>query len=86
MVGAAAVAEPRRPVRLRLPRVDSRISEFAGLLRANGVRVSPAEVADAVQASALVGLDDRAGFRAALRATLVKRTRDVPAFDGLFDL
>jgi uncharacterized protein with von Willebrand factor type A (vWA) domain len=66
--------------------VDARLAEFASLLRANGVRVSPAEVADAVQASALVGLDDRASFRAALRATLVKRARDVPAFDGLFDL
>lgn len=66
--------------------MDARIAEFAGLLRSNGVRVSPAEVADAVQASALVGLDDRSSFRAALRATLVKRARDVPAFDGLFDL
>jgi hypothetical protein len=66
--------------------VDARVSEFAGLLRSNGVRVSPAEVADAVQAAALVGLDDRASFRAALRASLVKRSRDVPVFDGLFEL
>jgi uncharacterized protein with von Willebrand factor type A (vWA) domain len=66
--------------------VDARVSEFAGLLRSNGVRVSPAEVADALEAAALVGAGDRASFRGALRATLVKRARDVPAFDALFDL
>jgi uncharacterized protein with von Willebrand factor type A (vWA) domain len=66
--------------------VDARLVEFASLLRTNGVRVSPAEVADAVEAAALVGLEDRASFRAALRATLVKRARDVPTFDALFEL
>ncbi|WP_243338545.1 VWA domain-containing protein [Anaeromyxobacter soli] len=64
----------------------ARVAEFAGLLRTNGVRVSPAEVADAVEAAALVGASERGSFRAALRATLVKRSRDVPVFDGLFDL
>jgi uncharacterized protein with von Willebrand factor type A (vWA) domain len=66
--------------------MDSRVADFAGLLRTNGVRVSPAEVADAVVAAALVGVDDRAVFRSALRASLVKRVRDVPVFDALFDL
>jgi len=66
--------------------VDTRLVEFAGLLRANGVRVSPAEVADAVRATALAGLEDRATFRACLRSTLVKRTRDVPTFDALFEV
>jgi len=66
--------------------MDSRVADFAGLLRTNGVRVSPAEVADAVVAAALVGVDDRAVFRSALRASLVKRARDVPVFDALFDL
>ena len=66
--------------------MEARLVEFAALLRSNGVRVAPAEVADAVTAAALVGADDRAGFRAALRSTLVKRTRDVAVFDGLFDL
>jgi uncharacterized protein len=65
--------------------VDARLADFAGLLRVNGVRVSPAEVGDAVAAAALVGLDDRSGLRAALRATLVKRAADVPVFDGLFE-
>jgi uncharacterized protein with von Willebrand factor type A (vWA) domain len=66
--------------------VDARVAEFAGLLRTNGVRVSPAEVADAVVAAGVVGVEDRAAFRAALRATLVKRSRDVAAFDALFEL
>jgi uncharacterized protein with von Willebrand factor type A (vWA) domain len=66
--------------------VEARLAEFASLLRANGVRVSPAEVSDAVQAVALTGLEERSSFRAALRATLVKRSRDVPTFDALFEL
>jgi uncharacterized protein with von Willebrand factor type A (vWA) domain len=66
--------------------VDDRIRDFAGLLRTNGVRVSPAEVTDAVVAASIVGAGDRGAFRGALRATLVKRARDVPAFDALFEL
>jgi hypothetical protein len=66
--------------------VDDRVRDFAGLLRTNGVRVSPAEVTDAVLAASLVGAAERGAFRAALRASLVKRARDVPAFDALFDL
>jgi uncharacterized protein len=66
--------------------VDARLAEFAALLRSNGVRVSPAELADAIRAAAIVGAAERAPFRAALRATLVKRAADVPVFDGLFEL
>ena len=66
--------------------MDARLTEFAALLRANGVRVSPAEVADAVEAVALTGVEERASFRAALRATLVKRSRDVATFEALFEL
>ncbi len=66
--------------------MDDRIRDFAGLLRTHGVRVSPAEVTDAVVAASIVGAEDRGAFRAALGASLVKRARDVPAFDALFDL
>jgi uncharacterized protein with von Willebrand factor type A (vWA) domain len=66
--------------------VEARIVEFARLLRQSGVRVSPSEGADAVRAAALAGTGDRASFRAALRATLVKRGADVPVFDRLFEL
>jgi uncharacterized protein with von Willebrand factor type A (vWA) domain len=66
--------------------VEARLVEFARLLRQHGVRVSPAEVGEAAQAAALVGLSEREAFRAAARATLVKRASDVPLFDRLFDL
>ena len=66
--------------------MEARVAEFSRILRTNGVRVSPAEVQDAVVAAAMVGVEDRAAFRAALRTSLVKRSRDVPVFDALFDV
>src|SRR5260221_7596496 len=66
--------------------MDERLEDFAGLLRQNGLRVSPAEVTDAAQAALLVGLEDRPSFRGALRATLVKRGQDAAVFDRLFEL
>src|SRR2546430_10503942 len=66
--------------------MDARLEDFVGLLRQNGLRVSPAEVADAARATLLIGLEQRDPFRAALRATLVKRGPDAPVFDRLFDL
>ena len=66
--------------------VEERLEDFAGLLRQNGLRVSPAEVADAAQATLLVGMEDRGAFRGALRATLVKRGQDAAVFDRLFEL
>jgi len=66
--------------------VEERIVEFGRLLRQAGLRVSPVEIADAVEAAALAGAGDRDVFRAALRATLVKRGADAPAFDRLFAL
>ena len=52
--------------------MDERLEDFAGLLRQNGLRVSPSEVSDAAQATLLVGLEDRDSFRGALRATAPK--------------
>jgi uncharacterized protein with von Willebrand factor type A (vWA) domain len=66
--------------------MDARIEEFAGLLRQNGLRISPAEVADAARAALAVGLEEKAPFRGALRATLVKRGSDAAVFDRLFEL
>ena len=65
---------------------DERLEDFVGLLRQNGLRISPAEVADAARAAVLVGLEERGAFRGALRATLVKRGQDAPVFDRLFEL
>lgn len=66
--------------------MDARVADFSRILRTNGVRVSPSEIQDAVVAASVVGAEDRAAFRAALRISLVKRARDEPVFDALFDL
>src|SRR5438874_3600653 len=66
--------------------MDARLADFVGLLRQNGLRVSPAEMADAARATLLIGVEERDPFRSALRATLVKRGPDAPVFDRLFDL
>ena len=55
--------------------MDAVLVEFAQVLRQNGVRVSPAELQDAMGAMAEIGLDERPLVRAALETTLVKRER-----------
>ncbi|MGD0073760.1 MAG: hypothetical protein ABSD31_05410, partial [Candidatus Binataceae bacterium] len=66
--------------------MEDKLVEFANLLRQNGVRVSLAETLDALGASELTGLGDRESFRAALRATMVKRASELPLFEELFAL
>jgi uncharacterized protein with von Willebrand factor type A (vWA) domain len=66
--------------------MHARLHDFAQLLRQNGVRVSPSELADAALAAVLVGFEDRSAFQSALRSTLVKRGGDASLFDRLFDL
>lgn len=66
--------------------MDTRIIEFADLLRQNGVRVSFAESMDGFRALDLTGLGERGVVREVLRATLVKRAVDQPIFESLFEL
>lgn len=66
--------------------MDERIVDFSDLLRRNGVRVSLAENIDTFRALRLVGVENPALFRSALRATLVKRAADIPTFEDLFDV
>src|SRR5712664_4001501 len=66
--------------------MDSKLVEFSNLLRQNGLRVSLAESMDMLRALAVVGLPDRRTVRATLRATMVKRSVDLPIFETLFDL
>jgi uncharacterized protein with von Willebrand factor type A (vWA) domain len=66
--------------------VDTKLIEFAGLLRQNGIRVSLAETMDTFRALDVVGLRHRTAVKDVVRATLVKRAVDVPAYDALFDL
>ncbi len=67
------------------PGFDRVVLELVQVARRAGLRVSPAESLDAVRAGALVGLADRARFKAALAATLVKRPEDAARFDRVFE-
>ncbi len=64
--------------------MESRILEFAGILRRHGVRVSTAETIDALRAVDTTGLGDRSTFRSSLRAAMVKRTSDLETYERLF--
>lgn len=66
--------------------MDDRVVEFSNILRRNGIRVSLSENMDAFRALDLTGIRDSVLFRSALRATLIKRSSDLKAFDELFDL
>lgn len=65
--------------------MESRIVEFANVLRRNGVRVSLSENMDAFRALELVGLENPTLFRCALRTTLIKRAGDIQPFEELFN-
>jgi uncharacterized protein with von Willebrand factor type A (vWA) domain len=65
--------------------VDRHI-EFVAALRRGGLPVSVAETLDAATAMGAVDLLQRAELRAALAATLVKRSTHRPVFDLIFDL
>jgi hypothetical protein len=64
--------------------MDQRIVEFIAALRAAGVRVSLAESADAFRATETIGVQERAAFKTALSATLVKQEPDQEVFEKLF--
>lgn len=61
------------------------LSRFVAELRREGIVVSPAEWLDALRAVRLTGIEDRDRFRAALRATLLKRARQNETFERLFN-
>lgn len=61
------------------------VTRFVVALRERGVRVSPGESLDAVQALALRGLSGREAVRSLLRLTLVKNAGDLPLFEEVFE-
>jgi hypothetical protein len=66
--------------------MEDRIIKFISALRGGGVRVSLAESADAFRAIEEMGVQNRAAFKLALRATLVKEANDIATFEELFPL
>ena len=61
------------------------ITRFVAALRESGIRVSPGETLDAVQALALAGIERRRLTRQLLRLTLVKNVNDIPVFNEVFN-
>jgi uncharacterized protein with von Willebrand factor type A (vWA) domain len=61
------------------------IVRFVAALRENGIRVSPSESLDAVQALALAGMERRRLSRQMLRLTLVKNVNDIELFNEVFN-
>ena len=61
------------------------IAGFVADLRKSGIRVSPGESLDAVQALGLAGIDGRKSSRQLLRLTLVKNVNDIPTFNEVFN-
>jgi uncharacterized protein with von Willebrand factor type A (vWA) domain len=61
------------------------VARFVAALRESGIRVSPGESLDAVQALALAGMEGRRSSRQLLRLTLVKNINDIPTFDVVFN-
>lgn len=66
--------------------MDAVINRFIHILKHNGLRISPSETIDALQALRHISLSSREDARMVLCSTLVKDTRDIPLFDQLFDL
>jgi uncharacterized protein with von Willebrand factor type A (vWA) domain len=66
--------------------VEQSLTNFVGELRRTGIKVSQAELLDALGALSYPLLETRSLFKDSLRSTLVKRARDIPVFDTLFDL
>lgn len=66
--------------------MDAAFNRFVCLLKRNGVRISPSETIDAMQALLQVGVGERETVKTALRSTLIKDMHDIGVFDELFEV
>ncbi|NJN46245.1 MAG: hypothetical protein HC808_06945 [Candidatus Competibacteraceae bacterium] len=66
--------------------MDASVNRFIYLLKRSGVRISPSESIDAMQALGYITFDNREAMRTVLRSTLVKDIHDIPVFEELFEV
>ncbi len=66
--------------------MDKRMVDFIRALRAAGVRISLAESIDAMHGVDEIGVNDKEQFRAAMKTTLVKESKDHGKFEYFFPL
>ncbi len=66
-------------------RVEYNIVRFAYLLKGEGMRIGSSEVIDALNALQVIPLGEREKVKAALKATMVKKSADRETFDRVFD-
>lgn len=64
---------------------DATLLELVEVARRSGLRISPTESMDAIEAAGLIGLRDKETLRTALASTLIKRREDRALFDRTFD-
>ncbi|MCF6179640.1 MAG: VWA domain-containing protein [Geopsychrobacter sp.] len=62
------------------------VTRFVAALREGGIRVSPGESLDAVQALGICSMQGRRSSRELLRLTLIKNVNDVPTFNEIFNI
>ena len=66
--------------------MDAPINRFVYLLKSGGVRISPSESIDAMEALKEVTLADRDTVRTVLQSALIKDMHDIPVFEEMFAL
>ncbi|NJO55595.1 MAG: hypothetical protein HC834_03680 [Rhodospirillales bacterium] len=66
--------------------MDAAFNRFVCLLKRNGVRVSPSETIDAMQALLRISVAERATVKTVLQSTLIKNAHDIPVFEELFEV
>ncbi len=70
---------------LRSGTLSGRVAAFCRYLREHGFRIGIGETQDALRAIEIAGVEDRARFRAALRAVVCGKHDELRIFDQVFD-
>lgn len=71
---------------LTQPSLHAHVVDFGRALRGHGLLAGPSEIVDAAAAAETLGFDDRERLRAALAATLLRRSGERRVFDEVFDV